>query len=111
MSCHKLTSTPVADDGVGRPEQRVAVAEQCFALVVGITRSVEQRHHRLPQSFTAREFRIGALSPEQIADEFARRLRMYRPVGYQNGPRASIEECASEPGSCFRTGACACASV
>src|SRR6516165_9591543 len=85
----------VADDRIRRPEQRVRVAVDGAAGTVGRARSVEQRHHGLPQRFAARERRIVALAAEQVGYQFARRSRMHRPIGDQKRARAGIEERAA----------------
>src|SRR5262245_54028541 len=66
----------VADDGIGRPEQRMTVGEKHFSLVVSETFAVKKRQHGLPQRLAARQLRIGGLAPEEVADEFLRRLRV-----------------------------------
>jgi len=44
---------------------------------------------------------IGALAAEQVGDQFARRGRMHRPIGDEEGAGSGIEECAAEAGSRF----------
>src|SRR6266852_3604603 len=61
-TCQQQTSTTVADDRIGRPEQRVGVSEQRLALVIRKARTIEQRHHRRPQRFSTRDLRIGGLT-------------------------------------------------
>ena len=81
------------------------VAEQRLAGLVGEALAVHQRHHRLPQRLAAGELRVGGLPREQIGDEFARRLRMHRPVGDEDGAGAGIEERAAETGRRLGAGA------
>src|SRR6266436_2394985 len=92
----KSTHAAVTDDGIGRPEQRVRIAKLGFAVDPEIARPIGQRHHGLPQSLSTCQFRISRLPLEQIGDEFARRLRMNRPVGDKKCPRARIEERAAK---------------
>src|SRR5262249_58744392 len=80
---HWRMSATIANQRIRSPEQRMRVAENAVTRTIDRAWSVEQRHHRLAQGFTARDRRIRGLPPEYIGDQFARRNRMYRPIGDQ----------------------------
>src|SRR3954471_8479011 len=107
----KSTHAAVADDGIGRPEQWMCVSEYSLAVDAEIARPIGQRHHRLPQSLSTCQFPIIRLPLEQIGDEFARRLRMNRPVGDKKRPRAGIEERAAKARGGFCPGSRSCSRV
>ena len=64
----------VAYDGERCPEQRVGVSKQHRAGSVPIAAAVNHHCHRLAQRFRTRECWIRRLPPEQIGDEFTRRI-------------------------------------
>ena len=82
----------VTQDGIGRPEQRMAISEKRLAPIVGKTLAIKYGDHRRAQGLPACELGIGGLPAEQIGHEFASRLRMHRPVRNQQRARTGIEE-------------------
>ncbi len=56
----------ISDDRVRRPEQRMGIREFGVASGVDVTLAVGKRHHRLPQSLTARQLSIFRLPLEQV---------------------------------------------
>src|SRR5262245_45280811 len=71
------TTSSVADNRVGRPEQRMGVGKVGLAGRVGVTRTVQHRDHRLPQRLAAGDILVGRLPLEQVGDKLARRLGMH----------------------------------
>src|ERR1700733_11019210 len=57
----RLAAAAIANHRVGGPEQRMRISEDRAACLIDRARSIEQRHHRLPQRLAARERWIGAL--------------------------------------------------
>src|SRR3984885_6711446 len=82
----------VADDGVGRPEQRMRIGEFRLAVGVKVVGSLHEGKHGLPQRFAAPDFRVLGLPFEQISNELPCRLGMHRPVRDQKRARTRVEE-------------------
>jgi hypothetical protein len=97
--CQQRTSAAVANDGVGRPEQRMRIIKQGRSAVILVAAAVDHRYHCLAQRFRAADLRIGGLAAKQICHKLARRGRMDRPVRHQDRARAGIKECARQPRS------------
>jgi hypothetical protein len=91
-----LVRAAFADDGVGRPEQRMGVAVHHLACFHP-SALVDQRHHRASQRLSSGERWIGRLPPKQIRDEGSRRSGIDRPVGDEQRARPGVEEGAPQP--------------
>src|SRR6185437_12995262 len=65
-SLFNALSATVANDRIGRPEQRMGVGENGLALVVEISGPVHQRELGFPQGFGTAELGIGGLASEQV---------------------------------------------
>ena len=97
------TTSPVADDGIGRPEQRMSIGEQ------GLARTRRSPDHPPgPPSPAAALRRAGRAwghpghAAGKVGDEIARGHGMHGPVRHQQGARARVEEGTAETGDGFR---------